>query len=99
MPLMKWNPFKYVDKVLKNNCPKFDLSKKSWDVQIDIYGEKENTMVEMSLQGLDPLKTNFCLEDKCQLIVNNGNSTEEERTIPLPRPAKKIVLTAVLNIA
>lgn len=100
MSLMKWNPFKHVRKVLKKNYPEFDLPRKSWEVQVDVYGEKENSMVEMNLQGIDPLKTNFSLKDQCLLIGDREDSIEEtERIISLPRPAKKIVLTAVLNIA
>lgn len=108
MKLIKWNPFRHIRNVFSEEYREVVLPESGWDVEIDVFEEKENTIAEMNLQELDPEKVNIYLKQK-SLTVTQENKDENgdqkvdnfEKTItfPNPRRIRKVVLKAVLNIA
>lgn len=109
MKLIKWNPFRHIRNLFSEDYPEVILPEKGWDVEIDVYEEKENTIAEMNLQELDPEKVNIYLKQKSIIVSQedeekdmkeeNNETDSFKKIITFPKSIKKVVFKAVLNIA
>lgn len=78
MPTLKWNPFNKIRNIFEKNYPEIELPKKGWEVMIDVYKEKGESIAEMDFQELDPQKINIYLRDKYLFFSSNENKLEEK---------------------
>jgi len=61
--LIKWEPFKGIERFLEEDWPFVQFPKIGWDLAVDVYEEKGNIIAEMNLPGIDPDKVEVTVHD------------------------------------
>jgi HSP20 family protein len=77
MALIKWEPFKEIDRFFEDRLTFPSLSKLGLDLAMDIYEEKGNVIVKMALPGVKPEEIEASI-DKDVLTVFGKREEEEE---------------------
>lgn len=76
--LIKWEPFKGIERFLEEDWPFVQLPRIGRDLAVDVYEEKSNVTVEMNLPGIDPDKVDITFQDHYLKVC--GSREEEKET-------------------
>jgi HSP20 family protein len=80
--LMKWEPFKEVERFFGEDfpfLPMFPKPKLGWDMAVDVYEEKENIIAEMNVPGIDPEKLEITVKDGYLKILGEREEEKEKK--------------------
>lgn len=73
MAVIKWDPFYALDELLSDT----GVRRLSADGAVDIYEEKNNVIVKMSIPGIDPDRFEITAEDDLLRVAGSREKTEE----------------------
>src|SRR3989344_2222299 len=78
MQLIKWEPFKEIDRLFDDRFfqPFGAFPKLGFDLAVDVYEEKGNVIAKMSLPGIKPEEVDISLEDN--MLTISGRREEEK---------------------
>ena len=105
MNLVKWQPFKDVQRVFDEDfMPLLPSPRIGWDLAVDLYEVEEMIVAEMNLAGIDPEKLEITVHDGYLRIAGSRDEEETrgrnyfrkeikrgtfERTVKLPARVKQ----------
>jgi HSP20 family protein len=80
--LMKWEPFKEVERFFGEDFPFLPIVPKprmGWDMAVDVYEEKGNIIAEMTVPGIDPEKLDITVKDGYLRIFGTREEEKEKK--------------------
>jgi len=79
MALIKWEPFRDIERFFEEDFPSWTKAKMGWDLAADVYEENGKIMVRMNLPGIDPDKLDISVENSYVRICGSREEEKEEK--------------------
>ncbi len=80
MAIMKWDPFREIDRIFEEPFAltpiKTDIS---MDLSVDVYEEKGNIIAEMNIAGMKPEDIDITVGDNYLRVTGNREEKKEEK--------------------
>lgn len=81
MALMKWDPFRDIDRFFEDFSSLPQAQNLGWDLAVDVYEEGNNVVAEMNLPGIDPQNVDVSVEDTyLRISGSREEKSEDEQT-------------------
>jgi HSP20 family protein len=77
MPIIKWEPFRDIEKFFEEDFLFPSFSRIGWDLAVDVYEEGGNVVAEMNLPGVDPEKVEILIKDDHLKISGSRDEKKE----------------------
>ncbi|RME84815.1 MAG: Hsp20/alpha crystallin family protein [Planctomycetota bacterium] len=79
MTLMRYEPFKGLDKFFETLAPTTTFANMGWDLAVDLYEEGGELVAEMNLPGVDPEKLEISVEEGHLRIAGTREEMSEKK--------------------
>ncbi|MBI2551161.1 Hsp20/alpha crystallin family protein [Candidatus Uhrbacteria bacterium] len=79
MSLIRWEPFRELDRLFDEDWSTMPLSKIGTDLAVDLYEEGDKVVAKMQLPGVDPKKIDVSVEDQYLKVFGAREEEKEEK--------------------
>jgi len=80
MAIVKWDPFRGIDRVFEEDFPLTILKNTvPSDLSVDVYEENNNVVAEMHVAGMKPENIDVSVEDSLLRVSGKKEETKEEK--------------------
>lgn len=79
MSLIRWEPFRSLDRMFDEDFPAMPSLKVGWDLAVDLFEEGDNLVAKMQLPGVDPKKIDVSVEDDYLKVSGSREEEKEEK--------------------